>query len=319
MKKFYFLLAFLFLTPVSIKSQNIVGWDKHKSPLTETWHNAFFISYSKGWAILHQTGLVLQTTDRGKTWIVQARLGEGYLESIFFTDEKSGWVCGEQGRLFKTSDGGKNWSLQNGFEETSALSAVYFFGKQHGFVFGSDVVTRKSLIFETHNNGKTWVNRSQEIDSVVSLTDAIYPLNKNTFFVGGRGYILRVGKSKEGLKIFDTKQSGTIRALFFQNLKIGWAVGHQGLVLKTNDGGENWEKKNSFTNTILRSIVFVDEKRGFIVGNRNDKGVSMWTTNDGGETWQEMNKDFSNLHRLVLAKKMLWLFGANGAIYSHSH
>src|SRR5687768_670759 len=98
-------LFFIFFLAANASSAQAL-WQKHQSPTGDTLHNAFFVSAKRGWAISHQTGLVVQTVDGGESWLIQADLGEGYLESIYFTDKKNGWICGENGRLFKTSDGG---------------------------------------------------------------------------------------------------------------------------------------------------------------------------------------------------------------------
>ena len=302
-----------FLFAATIFSQTV--WQKHQSPTSDTLHNAFFVSERNGWAISHQSGLVLQTKNGGKTWTILARLGESYLESIYFVDKKHGWICGENGRVFNTSNGGKNWKLIESFAKSNAFSAVHFFDKNHGFVFGFDIETRQSLIFETLDGGKNWLNRSAEIKDKTNLSDAVFRFDKNSFVIGGN-FLLRGEKSKKDFELLETKQSGTIRGLFFTNQKIGWAIGHRGLILQTKDGGKTWEKRESFTNSILRSVNFIDEKRGFIVGNRNENGVSMWQTADGGETWQAVKNDFPNLHRIVSNRKRLWLFGAEGSIFS---
>lgn len=64
----------------------------------------------------------------------------------------------------------------------------------------------------------------------------------------------------------------------------GWAVGSQGLILQTADGGKTW------TQTVIEmerpvdlwNVYFRDENVGFITGVR---GVILKTTN-GGETWE---------------------------------
>ncbi len=312
MKFFNLIVIFLWLTS-AVFSQTV--WQKHPSPTSDILHNAVFVSDKNGWVISHHTGLILQTKDGGESWQVQTRLGKGYLESVYFVDKNNGWICGENGRIVKTSDGGKNWRLVGNFDKSNAFSIVHFFDKNHGLIFGTNTETRQGLIFETNDGGKNWLNRSAEVSDKTGFTDAVFRFTNDSLIVGGKFFIRSV-KGENDFEITENKHGGIIRGLFFINKKIGWAVGHRGLILRTSDGGKSWENIEAFSDSILRSVYFTDEKNGFIVGNRNEKGVSMWQTKDSGATWQTFKTDFPNLHRIVSSPKKLWLFGADGAIYS---
>ena len=61
----------------------------------------------------------------------------------------------------------------------------------------------------------------------------------------------------------------------------GYAVGHQGTILKTIDGGGSWLQQASGTTKDLYSTYFIDNNTGFAVGR---DGTILKTTN-GGETW----------------------------------
>lgn len=58
-------------------------------------------------------------------------------------------------------------------------------------------------------------------------------------------------------------------------------VGTNGTILKTTNGGETWELKESGTNEILSNVQFVSEQIGYISGYN---GVFLKTI-DGGEAW----------------------------------
>jgi photosystem II stability/assembly factor-like uncharacterized protein len=77
----------------------------------------FFLDADHGWAnILVSSGaqflpgLLLQTSDGGKTWNQVSRHGIDYGE-IRFTSLNQGWIAGGPGGhfLYNTRDGGKNW------------------------------------------------------------------------------------------------------------------------------------------------------------------------------------------------------------------
>jgi photosystem II stability/assembly factor-like uncharacterized protein len=56
-----------------------------------------------------QTGYVVATSDGGKTCVKLSRIPGQNLWSVFFLNEREGWVGGI-GSLFKTEDGGHTWT-----------------------------------------------------------------------------------------------------------------------------------------------------------------------------------------------------------------
>lgn len=78
----------------------------------------------------------------------------------------------------------------------------------------------------------------------------------------------------------------TLTSVSFADEKLGWAVGHWGVILHTADGGETWSLQRSDTavDRPLFSVLFSDAGHGVAVG--------LWslvlTTADGGRTWSEV-------------------------------
>jgi photosystem II stability/assembly factor-like uncharacterized protein len=87
----------------------------------------------------------------------------------------------------------------------------------------------------------------------------------------------------------DVPANATLTSVAFADARHGWAAGHWGVVLRTDDGGENWRVQRSDTSVDqpLFSIAFRDERHGWAVG--------LWsllvTTNDGGTTWKTQQVD----------------------------
>jgi photosystem II stability/assembly factor-like uncharacterized protein len=80
-----------------------------------------------------------------------------------------------------------------------------------------------------------------------------------------------------------TQQSNTFSNLWdvqFLNSKLGFAVGSEGVILKTIDGGNNWKIKPSGTIKTLVSVCFLDSLTGFVISN-----TELFKTNDGGASW----------------------------------
>ena len=79
--------------------------------------------------------------------------------------------------------------------------------------------------------------------------------------------------------------------IFFVSEKIGWYGNGEGLLYKTEDGGEHWELQWKKPGTFIRALGFVDEHVGVLgnVGTDYFPGVKdetpLYRTADGGETW----------------------------------
>jgi photosystem II stability/assembly factor-like uncharacterized protein len=77
--------------------------------------------------------------------------------------------------------------------------------------------------------------------------------------------------------------SSTLTSVSFVDARRGWAAGHWGAILATDDGGETWRVQRLAANEDrpLFAIHFFDQKTGVAVG--------LWslilTTTDGGTTW----------------------------------
>jgi photosystem II stability/assembly factor-like uncharacterized protein len=61
---------------------------------------------------------------------------------------------------------------------------------------------------------------------------------------------------------------------------LGWAVGNNGTIVHTGDGGANWAAQPGGTGT-LRGVAFVDASNGWAVGD----GGTIVHTSDGGAHW----------------------------------
>jgi photosystem II stability/assembly factor-like uncharacterized protein len=78
--------------------------------------------------------------------------------------------------------------------------------------------------------------------------------------------------------------------LHFVSETTGWAVGQEGTILKTSNGGNSWIQQNSGTATNLRSVFFLNDQLGWIGGQN---GIIIKTTN-GGDDWQLGQTGYEN-------------------------
>ena len=84
-----------------------------------------------------------------------------------------------------------------------------------------------------------------------------------------------------------------LHGVFFVDAKEGWAVGDDGVIRHSIDGGKSWESQVSGTQASLRGVYFLDESIGWVVGREErpfvggSVGVLLFTRN-GGLRWQRL-------------------------------
>ncbi len=122
--------------------------------------------------------------------------------------------------------------------------------------------------------------------------------NNNIIAVGGAGTIVVTTNCGINWKItnniYDMKQS--LNSVFFVDSLTGWACGGTdyyltGLskILKTTDGGLNWNVQLSGSNLGFNSIYFINKNIGWAVGNINLFSGNIFKTTNGGVNWAQLN------------------------------
>jgi photosystem II stability/assembly factor-like uncharacterized protein len=89
-------------------------------------------------------------------------------------------------------------------------------------------------------------------------------------------------------------QGGTnydLNSVYFTDANMGYAVGGNGIILKTTNGGTNWVALSSGTNKDLTSVFFTGANTGCVVG---EGGLILKTTN-GGTNWLVLSSGTSNM------------------------
>ena len=101
--------------------------------------------------------------------------------------------------------------------------------------------------------------------------------------VGERGHILLSSDSGGSWRQVAAPTQATLTAVHFFDDRLGWAVGHDAVILRSGDGGESWERVNfdPETGTPLFDVYFTDVDHGFAIGAY---GLFLESA-DGGRSW----------------------------------
>ena len=138
----------------------------------------------------------------------------------------------------------------------------------------------------------------------------------------------RAYHSKDGGATWDAVDlpgnGSTLTSLSFPDARHGWAVGGNGLVVRTADGGASWELLKPPTKSDLEAVHFIDQRVGLAGGkaallDRSTDEVTGFTeilcTEDGGESWRRCYRqdEPSGFFQLTSLSESVWfaVLGAN--------
>ena len=125
--------------------------------------------------------------------------------------------------------------------------------------------------------------------------------------VGERGHILFSDDRGATWTQADVPTTVTLTGVFLLDRNLGWAVGHDAVVLHTADGGRTWTLQRSAPEEErpLFDVYFSDAAHGFAIGAYG----AFLATADGGATWTERRISEEDVHLHHIAR------AASGALF----
>jgi photosystem II stability/assembly factor-like uncharacterized protein len=277
------------------------SWNSQYFGDNSDFYGLYFINSSTGWAV-GSSGDIVKTTNGGTNWIEQTNSTTFQLNAVTFCNANTGWAVGNSGTILKTTDGGTNWTAQSS-GTTTDLKSVCFYNTNIAWAAGDNCT-----ILKTTDGGISWLSQFLPCNNeFVSHTDL-----KSIFFIDIiRGWTVgdspEVYKTTDGGNSWHTFSLGYIysnyiwdhydtyfdylKSVYFINNSVGYTVGFYGGIYKTTDGGVNWFRQASHTNSSLYSVFFMDNNTGWAVG---DNGNILKTTN-GGVSLPYLTTDVSSV------------------------
>ena len=225
-----------------------------------------------------------------------ARILQGELGGLTFSDAQHGWAVGEaRGKedvkkvfVASSQDGGKHWKTlkMDSGNSGAILNAIAFRDPTHGWVVGSH-----ALCFETTDGGQNW----QQARALGDARNLHYRNGLGCLVLGTFGYSHRNGvitfqgeDMEKGRAVSRIPGGRIVDPYDIQILddKTLWGYGSAELY-NSNDQGLNWKvtelnecKDGSNLVKGLRTAFFVSPTQGWLCLEDG----SLLTTNDGGAT-----------------------------------
>jgi len=225
----------------------------------------------------------LISEDGGETWI-NRRITDEHLSSriskIHFFDKLNGIAFNEH-RWF-TSDGGYTWEKSNDSFENETPSDVCFVNDSLGWIVshGNKYATDSGYLANTIDGGRTW----QYQDSFTVILSGVDFIDSLKGFAVGTNWTFSTAfiySTIDGGVNWDIEQlcgEGSYRDIGFLDNKYGWILARgRRRILRTCDGGENWETQiDDLDCNFGKLIILKEDKVAYAIGNKDNKTLALY-------------------------------------------
>lgn len=294
-------------------------WTKINSK-TFSWLQAiFFLDAHKGF-IGGSNGAFLTTRDGGESWAATEKFTKDAIRKIHFTDLENGWLLCERDQfnlganapsyLLHTKDGGKTFER---FEfdglKRERISDIFFSKYGMGFAIGES-----GAMFVMQDDRKNWRKHPAPIHFL--MLGGQFQSTTDGTLVGGGGNILfseDSGFSWQKATVA-TNPKTRFNAVFYLDDKKGWAVGTDGKIFHTINGGKMWRSQTSGVTEELNDAAFFDSAEGFAIGTN---GTILFTAT-GGNVWTPMPSHTTHkLETIAIVDQKAFVVGYGGTILKY--
>ena len=201
-------------------------------------------------------------------------IGE-HLNGIHFVSNNKGVVVGNGGQILITSDG-SNWVPRTS-GVTADLSDVKYLDSNTIIAVGWGIVIKST------DSGLSW---SPIYPGGAYNLLSVYVNGTDLYATGQNGVIIKSIDEGDSWTSVSPGTGAHIFKLCFASPTVGFAVGNDGYIHKTTNGGASWDYDDTPSDFQLRSVYFTDADNGYIVGRSLVANVSIFMrTANGGATW----------------------------------
>jgi photosystem II stability/assembly factor-like uncharacterized protein len=275
------------------------------------------------------SGFIAKTTDGGTNWTDVSPSTTGDIIGLSFFDQNLGFVGTNNGDAFKTIDGGAHWTKLTTPSSSNHYTDFIFFDANTILATGGNT-SRVGVMMKSTDAGANWTDVS------ITGSSTIYDfefLSKTVGFTCGTNneiYKTTDGGSTWTAKTVNLTVTPTslllLGQLKFVDANTGYCVGFsssqgENYILKTTDGGENWNQLTSPTQTtstadVYTSLYLDKNKQPYIVGgNVANNTATLLTSTDGGTTWQHVTTPaIYRLTECTYINGIAYIVGLNGTI-----
>ena len=198
--------------------------------------------------------------------------------------------------VFKSFDKGNNWVEKNLFIHSGGIGSIVglnvldlvFDPQDNRAVY---LASANSGLFYSYDSGDSWMKAGPVGDARIESV-AVDPQNKCVIYATLANTVVKsVDCSRSWAEIYvDTRSDKMITALAvdsYNNLVV-YAGNNAGDVLKSVDGGGNWQVANRVNSSVAKILINPKNTRIVYVAS---KGKGIFKTADSGSSWVGLNDD----------------------------
>ena len=256
----------------------------------------------------------------GTAWATVTTVSEGIRHDALFglcMEGEQGIAVGDAGVVLQSEDGGDSWQRQPAFTQSALLDVNCGAGPQlivgqEGLIFrrdgddftkldsGSDqrllavaangqglaiAVGGFGTVLRSTDGGDSWETLAFDWESILNdfLEPHVYAVDvSDDGVITLAGEFALVMRSADGGDTWEVahKAEASIFGMHFHGQQ-GFAVGQDGLLLESSDGGVSWTALEVPTSANMLDVWFSDEGKVIVAGIRE-----LLVSNDGGGSWE---------------------------------
>ncbi len=236
-------------------------------PLSTPLTAVSFADADHGWAV-GQWGAILASVDGGETWSIQ-RLSSDQdrpLFAVHFFDTQHGVAVGLWSLVLTTDDGGATWSERTlppplG-QRRADLNLMSLFTDGHGALYAS---AERGQVLRSDDRGHSW--RYLDTGYEGSLWSGAVLADGGLLLGGQRGTLLLGSPDGRSWRRIALKSKSSITAIQASAGQV-IAVGLDGLVVSSHDGGRTFEERRNADGLSLTAVLAREHDRPLLFSRR---------------------------------------------------
>lgn len=268
------------------------AFTQYNTGVSENFNSIHFADNNTGW-VACTNGKIYESTNGGLNWTQQVTPTANNLSTIKFIDASTGVAGGNNGTILITTNGGSNWNQASLPVNNSILSIDI----KNSTIFAS---CSDGIVLKSTNLGNVWSVIDYKVTTKPDIT-GISMISSNTYYSCGTGGFIR--KSTDGGNTFTFQNNPAwvnLGKIYFYDSTQGWALSsNTNIVLRTINGGANWNMPNGTTQTLSWTLkipltYYTSSGNVFYQSSWNKKEIFVTKANtiyrslDAGQTWNQI-------------------------------
>lgn len=263
----------------------------HLNPLPIHPRDAFYAGATNAQGAIWMAGRdgkVIFSEKNLSNWQIQDLPIQSNWQSIATFSESSLIAVGNAAAVVVTSDLGKTWKSIK-LPEDLGLGAIKLLRVKHHTQYGLWILGEYGTILRSTDSGQSW--KRMNIKSDVAWNDIAFS-DKGISIVGEFGRALYSVNQGSSWKPVKTPITSSLMAVAIQAGGNGYAVGLEGKILKTSDGGQSWQNSESITQSHLFAVThfnndfYIAGDQGFIAKRDSAKSWKLLSEKSGDLSWK---------------------------------